>query len=902
MASRQLDEEAIFHVARDIVNPESRAKYLEQICAGDLNLRNRVEELLKVDEEESDFLKSSPAVEATVDQQPITERPGITIGRYRLMEQIGEGGMGVVFVAEQQRPLQRKVALKVIKPGMDSKAVIARFDAERQALALMDHHNIAKVLDAGTTDSGRPYFVMELVRGVPITEYCDQNKLSIRERLDLFIQVCQAIQHAHQKGIIHRDIKPSNVLITLHDGEPVVKVIDFGVAKALNQKLTEKTIYTSFAQIIGTPLYMSPEQAELSGLDVDTRTDVYSLGVLLYELLTGTTPFDRRHLDKAAYDEIRRIIREQEPPKPSTRISTLGATLQSISTQRKMDPRQLCRFVRGDLDWIVMMSLEKDRTRRYDTASSFAADVRRFLEDEPVEARAPSTVYRIQKFAARNRLLLTAALLFLLLVLGGIAGIGVFAVRAAIARQDAIEYAEELKSTNVRLSNLIRDYRDQQTEAALMLAFGGQLDKTMAIAEDLETILTALDPAYQRGAASSLLRGIAYFYRGEESKAREQLELAVQLDPKAIAPNAILAVANVYDGDWAVYLDNISELQQLKPRMPLDEVFLWYGKLYADPQVAAKELARLVPQDSESAFGQALVAAALAHAAIDSGKPGLVETALVRARIAEGLASDNPFVLLMSLYAHDASIQLAALNGKDTNELKKAADLRAAKLAAFDNYSVGRYELALFFERTDRSDEAREHWRACGMIRDACAVFERDGCIDEAMEYLEAKEDSRYNQLARLLLQVGKRSNNELLNDYRELLRQEPGLAFRIEALELPLRLGMLVEARADAEAMLPEAKKYEHLGLWITPLAQFIAEDLSEADFEAASDQSGSRYMQLHTRYWIGLRRLAENDRGGAIEMFEKCLRTGAFDYSSYGYAQALLERLKDPSWPPRE
>src|SRR4051812_45153164 len=299
--------------------------------------------------------------------EAIAEQPGTIIGPYKLLEQIGEGGFGLVFMAEQERPVRRRVALKVIKPGMDTKQVIARFEAERQALALMDHPNIAHVLEAGATESGRPYFVMELVRGIPITEFCDQNRLCIDERLKLFTTVCQAVQHAHQKGIIHRDIKPTNVLVTLHDGVPVPRVIDFGVAKATGQRLTDKTLFTGFAQMIGTPLYMSPEQAEMSGLDVDTRSDIYSLGVMLYELLTGTTPFSRERLQQAAYDEIRRIIREEEPLKPSTRISTLGATAALVSSQRKSDPQKLSHLVRGELDWLVMRCLEKDRNRRYET-------------------------------------------------------------------------------------------------------------------------------------------------------------------------------------------------------------------------------------------------------------------------------------------------------------------------------------------------------------------------------------------------------------------------------------------------------------------------------------------------------------------------------------------------------
>jgi len=429
----KLNEEAIFNVGRLIESPEARRLYLQQTCGDDVALQARVEALLRVHERDQGFLQTpAEGLSVKIDDPVFTERPGTRIGPYKLLEQIGEGGMGLVFVAEQTQPVRRKVALKLIKPGMDSRQVIARFEAERQALAIMDHPNIAKIHDGGTTSgepgsvsAGRPYFVMELVKGKPITAYCDQHQLPTRQRLELFADVCQAVQHAHQKGIIHRDLKPSNVLVEVHDVKPVVKIIDFGIAKAVGQQLTDKTMYTGIAQMIGTPLYMSPEQAGLSSLDVDTRSDVYSLGVLLYELLTGSTPFDGEALKKAGYDEMRRIVREDEPPKPSARLSTMhDQMLSTLAEQRGMEPRKLSQHLRGELDCVVMKALEKDRNRRYESASALAADVQRYLQDEPVLACPPSRRYRLGKFLRKNRtgVLTTAAVLTTVMVLGG--GIG----------------------------------------------------------------------------------------------------------------------------------------------------------------------------------------------------------------------------------------------------------------------------------------------------------------------------------------------------------------------------------------------------------------------------------------------------------------------------------------------
>ncbi len=474
-------EESIFAEALNKSSLSERAAFLDDVCGADAALRARVENLLSSHENAGSFLnKQSLPPGDTTDIGSLTEVAGTVIGRYKLLQAIGEGGFGVVYMAEQKEPVRRKVALKIIKLGMDSKEVIARFEAERQALALMDHPNIARVFDAGTTETGRPYFVMELVKGVPIAEFCDKNQLPARQRLEIFTAVCQAVQHAHQKGIIHRDIKPSNVLVTLHDGKPVPKVIDFGVAKALNQELTEKTLFTTFGHMIGTPQYMSPEQAEMSGLDVDTRSDVYSLGVLLYELLTGTTPLEAKKLRSAGYAEMQRIIREEESPLPSVRVSTLGERLSVVAKDRHCDPKQLSQLLRGELDWIVMKTLEKDRTRRYETASSLARDVERYLSNEAVEACPPSAVYRMRKFASKHRTPMQVAGAFLLLLVAGVLASAWQAVRATAAetkarrnallaqdekqqavsaRQDAEKRRDELAALNttLRRANYIAD-------------------------------------------------------------------------------------------------------------------------------------------------------------------------------------------------------------------------------------------------------------------------------------------------------------------------------------------------------------------------------------------------------------------------------------------------------------
>jgi len=544
MSPPQPPEESLFAHALELPRSE-RARYLAEACAGDDALRDRIEALLRAHDAAGTLLEHAPGEDLrhAADEAAAAEQPGTMIGRYKLLQKIGEGGCGTVFMAEQEEPVRRKVALKVIKLGMDTKEVIARFEAERQALALMDHPNIARVLDAGATAAGRPFFVMELVHGTPITRYCDEHSLSTAARLELFSQVCHAVQHAHQKGIIHRDLKPSNVLVTVHDAQPLPKVIDFGIAKATQGRLTDHTLFTAFEQFLGTPAYMSPEQAELSSLDVDTRSDVYSLGVLLYELLTGRVPFDTKALVEAGLDEVRRVIRETEPPRPSARLATLThAESATIAKLRGTAPAHLSLLLRGDLDWIVMRCLEKDRGRRYETANGLAADLQRHLRHEPVSARPPSTAYLLQKLMRRHRATVTAGIAVLVVLLVGIAASTWQAVRATraelladsrlrselAARQEA-ESQRQLAVDRLHAEQAARRETEQQKAVAEQERNRAQGAEQLA-AQRLQDELAARRDAEQQQAAAEQQRALAQQQQAraeqERNRAREAENLA----------------------------------------------------------------------------------------------------------------------------------------------------------------------------------------------------------------------------------------------------------------------------------------------------------------------------------------------------------------------------------------
>jgi serine/threonine protein kinase/tetratricopeptide (TPR) repeat protein len=495
---------------------EKREIFLDGACLGQPAMRARLEALLVAHDQTDDVLAVQPVPPPGTMKIELTDAPdeaiGQKIGHYKILEKVGEGGCGVVYVAEQTEPVRRRVALKVIKLGMDTRAVVARFEAERQALAMMDHPNIAKVFDAGATENGRPFFIMELVRGIRITDYCDQNNLPTQNRIDLFMKVCNAIQHAHQKGIIHRDIKPSNILVTLHDGIPVPKVIDFGIAKATEGRLTDATVYTQLHQFIGTPAYMSPEQAEMSGLDIDTRSDIYSLGVLLYELLTGRTPFDAQELMSHGIDAMRRIVREKEPLRPSTRLAALNADeLTTTAKRRASEAPKLIHLLKGDLDWVIMKCLEKDRTRRYETANGLAFELKRHLNNEPVLARPPSTAYRLQKAVRRHKFAFLAVGAVCAVTFLGVTGTTIALLRA----QHSERLASRSRNDAEKLSNFI-----------------------------LEDFYNELEPSGQFGTVARLAKQALDYYDGLPASLRTQATLR----NRAIAQSR-LAWVTVHMGD-----------------------------------------------------------------------------------------------------------------------------------------------------------------------------------------------------------------------------------------------------------------------------------------------------------------------------------------------------------------
>lgn len=888
MTNRQLDEERIFHVARDIANAESRSEYLDQICAGDQALRERVESLLEIHEKEKSFLKSNGEIEPTVDRSPVTEAPGQEVGRYKLLQRIGEGGFGVVYMAEQCRPVRRKVALKIIKPGMDTHAVVARFEAERQALALMDHANIARVLDGGATHSGRPYFVMELVKGVPITEYCDKNQLSTEERLRLFMDVCQAVQHAHQKGIIHRDLKPTNVLITLADGKPIVKVIDFGVAKATNQQLTEKTLFTAYGQMVGTPQYMSPEQAEMSCMDVDTRSDVYSLGVLLYELLTGTTPLEGERLRTAGYAEMQRLIQEEEPPKPSTRLSTPGDKLTVIAKHRAVSPERLKHQVQGDLDWIVMKALEKDRSRRYVSPISLLEDISNYINNEPIEARPPTVGYRARKYIRRNRVAIGIVSLLIASLGIGLISTSYMTFIARRNADDAIKAAAIAENSEREKVRVLQSYARELELRALDALLAGD-EK----AEDL------VDSAEQAGSAASVLiflRALADVNAGNESKAIEALEkLKASESEFTVAAHATLAFAYVHSGRLNDFLKEMDELQSRSPLSHEDRIMLGNALLWVDPEQGLR-MAREAIATHASPVAYTVCARLMTVLALSKGDRELSQQAVRFASGAEAFAPNLPFVSDSSLFAHH--VAMIHSTGVEREHHKNEA-LRLAQSTPGGGF--GELMRAHLYLELEQHELAKRSFVSAASDGDMHAYHLAPAlvylCPEEALDVFSATKftnpDGAGQRGARAwLLAVTPGHEGEAITVANDVARDYLDFDTRLDALCAAMLAGD-PQVKTTAERLIDSS-----IGDFFLFRETFGAlagkSDLASLEIRAeATPNSG------YVFYALGVIKLCEGKVPEAKRLLEKCKNDPNYMSAYPFYAKAILAKMeRDPDW----
>ncbi|MCS7471633.1 serine/threonine protein kinase [Stieleria sp. ICT_E10.1] len=874
-------EDEIFHIARGISDPDTRSAYLHQACGSNTELFERIVELLRVTEDTSSFLENpppgiAPTVNLTRDYRPLV-RPGQGIGPYKIREQIGDGGMGVVFVAEQEKPLRRKVALKVIKPGMDSKAVLARFDAERNALALMNHPNIAKVLDAGTTEQGHPYFVMELIQGKPITEYCDQKKLTIKERLELFTQICNAVQHAHSKGVIHRDIKPNNILVTEIDGKPIPKVIDFGVAKALGANLTDRTVYTSYQSLVGTPLYMSPEQTQLSGVDVDTSSDVYSLGILLYELLTGTTPLSPEELKQAAQDEALRRIRETEPPRPSNRISSLGESSSQVSECRGAQPEQLGRLVRGDLDWIVMKALEKDRNRRYKTADAFAADIGRHLTSEPVEARPPSAGYRLSRFYRRNRTFVGMATFVVgISVIAAVAGTtGWITAKGALARLEQVA-------------------RIQAIEAALNL--------------DPKEMRSAIKTAREAGASEGwekMVVAISQLFGGEPKQAVATLKEAQRLGEDTVAVRSLLSEAYMYCGD----MDSMLEVELLPEGTRFmaaeDQLFLAMPERRTD-QLGAFRLATEAFEQTRSPVGLLVRASVYGLLALDTGNLEYDLEAIADATAALRLLPSSAYARATCARAYDGARRRAKMIGRDSLATEYELHARLHADVLFQSPASNPWflaEIGFIFDDLGDMATARECFSRAADKSDNQNYFVqlyvnsivREGDMERAEQMIPLLEDDDTLLAASTLSQfdsMRELAKDKLLKSLKD-ARSVPDDRLLAPALHLGVlfQLGYPTEAGRLAREIVESQADSDEISFHV--LRYFAGLEDPNTVLEIAGDSRVQRGQVLlaWAQFELGHRHLVEAER--RLEESVRILQ-GLYFYERSKY---LLDRINDPS-----
>ncbi len=908
MGLSRTDKNQLFNAAVEITDAADRAAYLDRACGNDPQLRAEIENLLLHDQAMGSFLESPPPeLVATADIVLNLEKPGDTIGPYKLLQQLGEGGMGVVYLAERQHPVKQRVALKVIKQGMDTKQFLARFEAERSALAMMDHPNIAKVFDAGCTENGRPYFVMELVKGVDISKFCDENRLTTRARLGLFIQVCQAVQHAHQKGIIHRDLKPSNVLVAMYDDKPVPKVIDFGIAKATNQQLTERTLFTEVGSILGTWEYMSPEQAVLNQLDVDTRTDVYSLGVLLYELLTGETPLDRRRLREAQIVETLRLIREEEPPKPSTRISSLGARATTTAAYRGTNSESLASEIRGDLDWIVMKALAKERARRYDSASRFADDICRFLDNDLIEARPPSVGYQLQKFYLRNKTLTSSAVAIALALILGLAG-------ALWGWRQAVSMRKELEIANQRNLLTIERLGDEITGRALNFALMGKVDLTTNALKDAAK--TKTDKSLIRA-----IRGLADLYAGKFSKAIEEFNRAVELDPDSVPARSGLWLASLQTGRYDYMGREFRHILHLQPSLDTDDVtdtekLFWVQMMrHTDPERAIEILEDLLRRHPDwgavhSLLGRARVNFAKDHYR-DPDALARFQQALADFQKAEILTPDSEFVLADYLLALLETCEFARGNNfaiKTETWMKKASDIAARLGPPTRNGGYGLKARTAYLAAIgddERLNEIRDtisqDQSAAPWVR--AAHFLANGQMEEykaVLDSLGKEKDDKIRVLLELIYLATSQGHADDVSKAYDATFGGQAIASEMNyiALDAFLLLRNAEAVRNEATHLLRKTSIAS--GRWNRRILKYLASQTKASEKEL-KELAGPFCRERSLAYYaIGMVALATGNSEKAIECFDEVVKAGFLDTWYCASAFAFRQRiLTDPIWP---
>ena len=831
--------------------------------------------------------------------------PGVSIGVYRLREQIGEGGMGVVYVAEQDKPVRRKVALKLIKVGMDTKEVTARFEAERQALAMMDHPNIARVLDAGSSDSGRPYFVMELVRGIAITEYCDEKKLTIRERLELFVSVCRAIQHAHQKGIIHRDIKPSNVLVTEHDGKPVAKVIDFGVAKAIGQRLTDQTVYTHHLQPVGTFLYMSPEQSRLSGLDIDTRSDVYALGLLLYELVTGTLPFDRETFGKASFDEKRRIIAEEEAPRPSTKVSTLGNAATTVCRTRGTDVAKLKSELKGELDWILVKTLEKDRNRRYQSAVDLASDVSNYLCGGIVSAKPYSNAYQLRKLIQRHRSVVTMAALL-------------FAVSLVWAGFSSFQW--------LRAARLVRQLNEKNEWLQGVL-----IDRAIAdaMSGNFQRAEISIQQSQDAGADPNLVvatRGLARFFAGEMSEALADLKRVTSEHPESIEAWAVRFLASLDAGEYEFMGECREHLLGLQPKTDTERMLRAMTNMFAVPEEALAELDQIKIGQPNSVVLRILRAIALREAAkvrtsSDSRRTALDESLLEFESVAPLMPSNR---FLQTHYLNTISNRIQLL--KQQQDMESEFSQRFTELSVQGNQIALRLEQEMKSEPFTRVDRATFYstvgqnakFRQITLSGSEGATASRQSRAAELFKLREYDRLHRfieeheyawatnvYHAFATIETATDTASRQQAANKAFTKVFDSHDHAYGndVLALEVFLLAGNRQALRENANRLSKNKPPSFEWHMYQRTLELFQTE-LSEDDMRDYLQYAEPFNEECSYAYYVAglvvMTRGSLDDRELAKSYFQRCLQAGKFDWWSHVWADAFLSRLQEgDNWP---